>query len=372
MKKYIAILIVVFYGSVISAQDNSDRISNSETMTVFNVASGQFERSPFVRNPTEIEISPTDFNFDCNQQFWSINEAEQIQEWSLVNGVISGGDVVLNNAGKGVALCNVNTPTYYTTDYPDSEIRYYDPQNGWMTIPTSDPVLNNGCYGDDQFYMGVVFDPDLNFHVSRILYYYNGTSLEILEELQTDFFSVADIAVDGLGRAWIFRGDWLSTVASLEVYSSTEHLMSFDINFDSLGAYGSFFLNNRLYIGMQDALVPIIISGENAELGTPISFPNDQPYYFDLASCQNSDPLATSDIEFYQNDLLFIPNPTSDVVTISDQFDITFVEVISSNGQTVRVIEKSNSINLTGLPNGIYILKIFTENGSVNRKIIKE
>jgi Secretion system C-terminal sorting domain len=363
---------MIFIWSNFSAQDTHDISSKTKNMAVFNVATGQFEKGPFVNYQSEVGQSPNDFDFDCNQEFWSITEAGEIQEWSLVNGIISGGEIVLTNAGNGVALCNISAPTFYTTNYPDSEIRYYDPQNGWMTIPTSDPVLNNGCYGDDQFYMGVVFDPDLNFHVNRILYYFNGTSLEILEELQSDFFTVADISVDGLGRAWIFRGDGLASVKSLEVYSSTGHLMSFNIEFNSIGAYGSFFLNNRLHIGIEDSIVPIIIIGENAELGTPISFPNNQPNYVDLASCQDSSPLSIVDFEFYENELVLIPNPTSDVVKIPDHIDITLVEVISLNGQKVRTIKKNNSINLAGLPNGIYILKIFTENGSVNRKIIKK
>jgi hypothetical protein len=373
MKKYILILITVLSLPHVFAQNVLTSGTQMESMDVFNAATGQFEHSSHLDKQSEIYKLQANFDFECNTDFWTVNEAGEIQQWSLINGIVSGGDIVLTGSGGSLALCgDINAPTFYSSNFPSPDIIYYDTQNGWITIPTTDAVLNNGGYANDQYYIGAVFDPDLGFHVSRILYYFNGTSLQTLEELEFDFFTVADIAVDGLGRAWIFRGDELSSVKSLEVYSSSDHLMSFEIEFNTLGAYGSFFLNNRLYIGVEDSITPIIITDENAELGTPISFPNNQPFYFDMASCQDSNPLSINDFENYKNEFAVIPNPTKDVVNLPDYIDIISVEVINSNGQLVRAILNNNSINLTGLPNGIYILKIITKNGTANKKIIKE
>lgn len=376
MKKYLIFLITMSICFQFLGQDIPDTTMTEtqiENADVFNVATSQFDSNKRFNTQRDIDKQPADFDFDCNEDFWTVNEAGQIQQWSLVNDIVSGGDIVLTGSGGSLALSgDLNMPTFFSSNFPSQGIIYYDTQNGWITIPTPEPVLNNGGYANDQYYMGIVFDPDLNFHVNRILYYFDGTSLETLEELESDFFNVADIAVDGLGRAWIFRGDELASVKSLEVYSSSGPLMSFEIEFSSLGAYGSFFLNNTLYIGIENSITPIIINGENAELGTPISFPNDQPFYFDLASCQDSNPLSINDIENYKNEFALTPNPTSGVVKIPDHIDVTFVEVISSNGQKMLTVNKSNKINLVALPNGIYFLKIFTENGSVIKKIIKE
>ena len=80
---------------------------------------------------------------------------------------------------------------------------------------------------------------------------------------------------------------------------------------------------------------------------------------------------GTSDVigDKQNNEVRFFPNPAHDVITTSG---ITAEKIFLHNaiGITVRTYDISlgNSLELRGLPNGIYFIRI----GSVTKKIIKE
>jgi len=72
-------------------------------------------------------------------------------------------------------------------------------------------------------------------------------------------------------------------------------------------------------------------------------------------------------------DFAIYPNPTTDNLFINQVQDLTKVEVINMNGQLV--LSKNNNlekINVSRLQNGMYFLKIYTENGSSSKKFVKE
>jgi hypothetical protein len=334
---------------------------------VLNASSAQFEANSPHYNQTERAQQLGALNFNCDEDFWTVNGNGDIQQWKLIDGVVSGGAIVLTGGGNGLAISgDMNNYTFYCGDYPNAAITYYNDQNTWVTIPTSLPLTNNGAYGTDQFYLG---------NSNKSLYHFDGTTLSLVEELVSDYYTVADIAVDGLGRAWIFKGLQLFA-ESLEVYDSTGNIMSFDIAFDTLACYGSFFLNDTLYIGVAssgvipNSIIPIILNGNTASLGTPIPFPYNN--YYDFASCQNANPLSVNEFETFKNDFHITPNPTQDVVNLPQHIDYQTVEVINLTGQLVRSFAKNDRISLEGLTNGLYMLKIVTENGMVIKKVIKE
>ncbi len=70
------------------------------------------------------------------------------------------------------------------------------------------------------------------------------------------------------------------------------------------------------------------------------------------------------------------PNPIVDVVNINTDFDILSVKVINSKGQVIYTKEglRSNNyqINIADQPSGIYNIRIETEDGWINRKMIKK
>ncbi|WP_353149484.1 FG-GAP-like repeat-containing protein [Flavobacterium sp.] len=75
-------------------------------------------------------------------------------------------------------------------------------------------------------------------------------------------------------------------------------------------------------------------------------------------------PLNAS--SFNGKEVVIFPNPTSDYLTISniEQLDVNAIQIIDTNGKTIsRITSNFNSIDVSNLSNGIYILSIETKEG---------
>ncbi|HEY2725648.1 MAG TPA: S8 family serine peptidase [Parafilimonas sp.] len=69
------------------------------------------------------------------------------------------------------------------------------------------------------------------------------------------------------------------------------------------------------------------------------------------------------------------PNPASDVVNITSGKVMNQIQLISPSGQILKVVKPGNSnynLQLGNLSGGEYFLKIFTNDGIINQKIIKQ
>jgi len=78
-------------------------------------------------------------------------------------------------------------------------------------------------------------------------------------------------------------------------------------------------------------------------------------------------------IEEIANDVNVYPNPATDVINIRTPDNILRVEVYSMQGQLVKVETGDvNSISVKDLANGMYTLKLTTDNGTSVHKIVKK
>jgi uncharacterized repeat protein (TIGR01451 family) len=69
------------------------------------------------------------------------------------------------------------------------------------------------------------------------------------------------------------------------------------------------------------------------------------------------------------------PNPTNSIITISSKFDIKSIELYDVQGRILETSIENDSnakLDISEKQNGIYFLKITTENGSKVEKIVKE
>lgn len=67
------------------------------------------------------------------------------------------------------------------------------------------------------------------------------------------------------------------------------------------------------------------------------------------------------------------PNPTTGQIYIKSEKAIRSLQLISFEGKIIRRPEVSNSLDLSGLPKGVYLLKVGLENGKTEvKKIIKK
>ena len=94
---------------------------------------------------------------------------------------------------------------------------------------------------------------------------------------------------------------------------------------------------------------------------------------------ENRDTLGVNDFDKNQEGILVYPNPTNNHITISARNNsINAVEIYSLNGQIALSKQFKNpssiseSVNVSELKQGLYLVKIHTTNGVHFKKIIKE
>ncbi|WP_139955843.1 T9SS type A sorting domain-containing protein [Flavicella sediminum] len=63
------------------------------------------------------------------------------------------------------------------------------------------------------------------------------------------------------------------------------------------------------------------------------------------------------------------PNPTTGLLTISDLYDAETISISNISGKLVKTFEANNSIDISDLPTGVYVLQ--TDNG-LQRKVVKK
>jgi hypothetical protein len=82
--------------------------------------------------------------------------------------------------------------------------------------------------------------------------------------------------------------------------------------------------------------------------------------------------LSTTENEIVKTVSLY-PNPMSGVLNLSSVFPILKVEIYDMTGRLISLkTAPEDTINVSDLKSGNYILKIYTEKGITNTKIIKE
>ncbi len=303
---------------------------------------------------------------DCNINFWTINAYGYIQQWSLSNGIINGGDTILTGGGTSLSYCgNINNPMFFSNNFSPLGIIYYDQNYGWVNTPTNDLVDNGGGYLNDQYYM-------VEGAVIQIVKYWDGTNLLTVDSLNGEFFAgTYDIAVDTLGQAWVFTGSTPGTVDSLKVYNQNGKINSYSIQFSNT-AYGSFFLNDTLYIGtIQDSIFPILISGSAAQLGNPIPFPSSN--YTDMASCQETES-TTSISEHPNSEIKIFPNPTKGDIILPFYIEKSRILVYNSQGRLITYKLSEKILDITEQPPGMYFIwinRINNESSPYIYKVIK-
>ena len=83
--------------------------------------------------------------------------------------------------------------------------------------------------------------------------------------------------------------------------------------------------------------------------------------------------LAVADVDKH-NKLNVFPNPATDNVTIESDLDINSIEISDVNGRLIyNTGLNGNSINLSGLQNGLYLIRITAADGSTfTKKIVKK
>lgn len=89
---------------------------------------------------------------------------------------------------------------------------------------------------------------------------------------------------------------------------------------------------------------------------------------------RNASPLAVVENQIYKdNDVIVYPNPTKSIVNLKSSHEIKSIELCDLSGKLImKTINPKNSVDISSVQKGIYLLKISLDNGIIVKKISKE
>ena len=83
-----------------------------------------------------------------------------------------------------------------------------------------------------------------------------------------------------------------------------------------------------------------------------------------------SGTLGVNDVEINNKNILVYPNPTSNFINIKTNLLLEKVELYDVLGKRILKTKNTNKIPVNNLSKGIYILKMYTVNKSLSKRII--
>jgi hypothetical protein len=170
------------------------------------------------------------------------------------------------------------------------------------------------------------------------------------------------------------QADWTSLVNAESIgnpataYSSKLKLPAGGYRGSSDGGFT--FVGQRGYFWSSDVAST---GGKYLYIGTTIANPSSgapRGQGASLRCMKEVTALSTTDIR--KVTLGVYPNPTKGILNIKTDSNVENVNVTSIVGQKINVQVKNSQINMSGLPNGVYIVELMLKDGQkVSKKIIK-
>ena len=80
--------------------------------------------------------------------------------------------------------------------------------------------------------------------------------------------------------------------------------------------------------------------------------------------------LATNETSF--NKIQFYPNPVKDVLTVSSSKKVNSISVYNTAGQLLKTAQNANTVNMSDLSAGVYVVKTDVEGKTETSKVIKK
>ncbi|QBZ98665.1 T9SS type A sorting domain-containing protein [Flavobacterium sangjuense] len=173
-------------------------------------------------------------------------------------------------------------------------------------------------------------------------------------------FTEASLSFSGIGACNSFNGTFstpFDDVVQFSNFSATLLLCGYSSHTSFEGAYFSF---------MQSGGGQYFISGTGDNMSLVISTPIFMNYVF------GNSPLHSPNFDLKQTTVY--PNPVDSKLFVDSQNNaIVKIEIFNSLGQKLKTINSGfDVIDMTNFARGIYILKIDSSLGMINKKIVKE
>ena len=323
MKKinYLLTILSISVGSLFAQQNVGDFENltlSSESYWDGSDMSGLHNNSVFTTN-----FSSGDYNFSNSYDTtWGAASGYWSSGWAYSNMTDSTTSGFTNQysakPGGGHPIGGAN----YAIGKPNSTIVFNNPDGLSINITNSTYAANSMRDGDA--FAKKFTNADQDYFKLHIYGYSNGSILDSTEFYLADF-THTDSTLDYIVTDWQY----------VELLPGPYDSVSFDLSSSDVGAFGM-----------------------------------NTPAYFCIDNVGNF-PLSSNTIN--QEIINIYPNPSSDFIYInskdSDNYTISLFNILGE-----LIIDKKinlQQLNLSNLPNGQYFLKIESESGIINEKILK-
>lgn len=152
--------------------------------------------------------------------------------------------------------------------------------------------------------------------------------------------------------------------------SRVKQVQNFNLFYSILGNIGTVIQTTYTYYVDNNGVVEPFFRDTTYDVNVPIAGfvqTNNQAQVFTNAL----QTLTNTNFSLDEKISIF-PNPTSNKISIlSNNNEVSLVSIYDINGRTVLEINNTNTVDISNLSNGMYYLKIKTNSGIVNKKIIK-
>lgn len=82
--------------------------------------------------------------------------------------------------------------------------------------------------------------------------------------------------------------------------------------------------------------------------------------------------LSVDEVSSLEPTIRIYPNPASEIVTIVTSNTIDRVEVFDIQGKQVKALKQTNTIDVSDLNSGMYIVRIKTDNSTITKRLVKK
>lgn len=329
-------------------------------------------------------------NISClSNHFWGSDGTNNIIEFSLIGNtvtiedtIIIPGDETYYGIGYGNNLITGGNNTFYTNSYGTPV--YYN-GTSWVKTDIETPGMSYQIGNPAGYEDFVYFSSPLNQNTSRAIFRFNGTSLiKIFETSVNKSLAVEDLAVDNAGNCWIIIGDeaddYSDSIYVLTPQGEIIHKYAFD--FYTYNAYGCFFMDNTLYIGLgnfnslnRNKLLPITFSGNAAIAGTMIEMPIMNTIN-DMASCSAGSVLTSINISSQKEEFKIYPIPSGNILNIENHKDINKTySIYDVRGVLIMSVDSSSeitTIDIANLDRGLYYIQYDNSSGYYYKSFVKD
>ena len=344
LNSFLKTLVLILFSINISAQDIyiltpfSDiyQLNPDSSLTYITTADQSLVEVPF----TDIAISPS-------KTFYGI-AGDRIVEINIQDGsttLLATFSTEPGTAffGAGNSLTCSDNYELYTIDSFSGKLIKYDISNDSSEFVAD---LGFNTPGDLTFYKGNIIFPTLDQSNSTDEFPIMAFNLETHELVKIFCFNNNRM----LGMANVFE-----SCNTSEIIGATEdELFKFDFQNQVISSLG-IDLNDQFIYG---------IASDNEYSSSNCSF------NFADAECltsSNYHPNGKS------QELMIYPNPTENILHFKSENLITSLELFDLSGRLINhLLHPKEEINLSNLNSGIYVLKFYSENGVLCKKVIKK